>query len=92
MEEHCFLIAYDLVAPNRNYADLYEAIKGYGFWGRLTESTWAIISSKTAVEIRDDLLHHIDKNDRLIVVQSGRSAAWSKVMASDSWVKQYIVK
>lgn len=92
MEEHCFLISYDLVAPNRNYTDLYEAIKGYGFWGRLTESTWAIISSKTAVEIRNDLLSHIDKNDRLIVVQSGRSAAWTKVMASDSWVKQYIVK
>lgn len=92
MEEHCYIISYDLVAPNRNYTDLYNAIKRYSFWGRLTESTWAITSNKKTVEIRDELLPFIDKDDRLIVIKSGRSAAWTKVLASDSWLKQNIIK
>lgn len=92
MEEHCYIISYDLLAPNRNYNDLYEAIKKYPFWGRLTESTWAVTTNKTSVEIRDELLPHIDKNDRLIVIQSGKYAAWTNVMAYDIWVKQNIIK
>ena len=92
MEEHCYIILYDLVAPNRDYNGLYDAIKKYTFWGRLTESAWAITTNKSTVVIRDELLQYIDKDDRLIVIQSGRNAAWSKVLASDNWVKQNIIK
>lgn len=92
MEEHCYIITYDLRVPGRNYNDLIDAIKHYAHWGHLTESSWAVVTNKTTVEIRDDLKRFLDANDRLIVVQSGRNAAWFKCLASDSWIRENIVK
>lgn len=92
MEEHCFIISYDLLQPNRDYDELYAAIKSYSIWGRLTESTWAIVTNQSYIEIRNFLRTHIDSNDRLIVIQSGRSAAWTKIMASEDWAKSALIK
>ena len=92
MEEHCYIISYDLCAPDRNYDELYKAIKSYAYWGKLTESTWAIVTSQSYTQIRDNLKTHIDNNDRLIVIQSGRAAAWTKIMASDNWAKTNLIK
>lgn len=92
MEEHCYIVAYDLLQPGKDYKELYNALKSFRYWGRLTESTWAVVSEQGYIEIRDYLQKHIDNNDRLIVIQSGRSAAWTKLMASDEWAKQNLVK
>lgn len=92
MEQHCYLIMYDLRVPGRNYRDLIDAIKRYPQWGHLTESAWAVLSNKSTVDIREDLKRYIDINDRLIVVQSGRNAAWFNCLASDSWIHENIVK
>jgi len=92
MEEHCYIISYDLVKPERDYDELYSAIKSFPRWGRLTESTWAIVTTKNHVAIRDDLKKHIDEDDRLIVILSGRAAAWTKILASDEWAKSHLVK
>ena len=92
MEEHCYIISYDLLKSGQDYEELHNAIKAFHFWGRLTESTWAIVTSMSHVEIRDVLKKYLDENDRLIVVQSGRAAAWTKLMASDVWLKQQLIK
>lgn len=92
MEEHCYIVSYDLIKPDRNYDELYKALKEFHYWGRLTESTWAIVSSQTHVEIRDTLKKHIDENDRLIVIRSGKAAAWTNILASDEWAKQQLIK
>ena len=36
------IIEYDLRSPGRNYDELYKAIKSYGVWAHITESTWFI--------------------------------------------------
>lgn len=92
MEEHCYIISYDLCTPDRNYDELYKAIKSYTYWGRLTESTWAIVTSQSHIQVRDFLKSHIDPNDYLIVIQSGKAAAWTKIMASDNWAKINLIK
>lgn len=92
MEEHCYIISCDLVTPERDYENLYEVLKSFPYWGRLTDSTWAIVTSKTHIEIRDLLKSHIDTNDRLIVILSGRAAAWTKIRASDEWAKIQLTK
>lgn len=92
MEEHCFIIAYDLVQPERDYTKLYSAIKSYPIWGKLTESVWGIVTNKTHIEIRDYLSQFIDQDDRLIVIQSGRNAAWTNVIANNTWVKNNLIK
>ena len=85
-EYHCFIVSYDLCQPGRNYEELYVALKSFYNWGKLTESTWAIVSQLTAVEIRDLLMRYIDTNDRLIVVKGGQSAAWNKMLANNQWL------
>lgn len=87
IERHCYIVSYDLCQPNRNYSELYSALKSFPRWGRLTESTWAIVADKDHIEIRDFLMRFIDKNDRLIIIRSGKSAAWTKVLAPNEWVR-----
>lgn len=92
MDEHCFIICYDLCQPNRDYESLYRALKSFSQWGRLTESTWAVISSKSSIDIRDFLMQYMDEDDRLLVVLSGRRAAWTRVIASNDWVRENLAK
>ncbi len=88
---NCFIISYDLCSPNRNYSQLYSAIKSYGTWGRLTESTWAIVTDATVVQIRNFLVRFIDNDDRLIIIKSGKEAAWLRAMATNEWLQQNLV-
>lgn len=88
---HCFIISYDLCTPDRSYDDLFSVLRSFTSWGRLTESSWAVVTSESYVEVRDKIWRVMGGNDRLIVIQSGRSAAWSNVLANDEWVKQNIV-
>lgn len=84
----CFIISYDLCAPHRDYNLLYNAIKSYGTWGRLTESTWAIVADSTSEQIRNFLMQFIDGNDRLVVIKGGKEAAWFRVIANNDWLQQ----
>ena len=51
-----YILSYDLRAPGRNYASLYDAIKVYGKWARINESVWAVVTSSSATQIRDHLI------------------------------------
>ncbi len=92
MEYHCYIVIYDLRAPGRNYESLYRAIKNYGTWGKISESAWAIVSSKNSVEIRNDLMKYLDRNDRLMIIKSGQDAAWVNAMASKDWLQANLIK
>ena len=87
----CYLIIYDL-RKLRNYDMLYEAIKSYGTWGKVSESTWAIVTSQNATQIRDYLLRFLDKDDRLMVIKSGAEAAWQNAIANSEWLKKHLPK
>lgn len=78
--------------PGRNYDSLYQALKRFERWGKLTESTWAVLSNMDHVQIRDYLMLYMDKNDRLVVVLSGQSAAWNRVIADNQWIRENIIK
>ena len=87
-----YLISYDLRAPGRDYAKLYEAIKkvadGYS---RPLESVWIIRSPKSAAEIRDELQKHVDSNDGLLVIQVlGHWATRSIAELQTTWMKKYV--
>lgn len=64
-----FCVSYDLRAPERNYEDLYNAIKSFGTWWHQTESVWFIASNKGASDIRDYLIQYTDSNDKLFVIE-----------------------
>ena len=81
------IISYDLCAPGRNYDELYKAIKAYGTWAHITESTWFVKTESSCVEVRDELLSHLDKNDRIFVGELTGVAAWNNVLCKSSYLK-----
>lgn len=83
---------YDLTESSRNYTKIREAIKSYGVWAKITESTWGIVTDSTASEIRDNLASYLQKNDRLFVIKSGHNAAWRNVIGSSEWFKKHLKK
>ena len=83
----CYIVSYDLRDPGRNYNDLYERLKSYSKWAKLTESTWAIVTGQSAVEIRDYLKYVLDSNDRIFVIKSAGVAAWSNSICRNEWLK-----
>ena len=85
----CYIISYDL-RNRRDYASLYEAIKSYGTWAHILESTWAVVSEKATTEVRNHLISYMDNDDGLFVAQSSGIAAWLKVQCRDEWLQSYL--
>ena len=71
-----YLITYDLRKPGQNYDELYKAIKAIGSWWHCLESNWIVKSNLSAVQIRDKVSPHIDKNDKLLVAHLSGECAW----------------
>lgn len=84
----CYIVSYDL-RKERDYKSLIEAIKKYK-WAHVLESTWAIVTTQSATEVRDYLAQHIDDDDGLFVLKSGVEAAWRKVLCPNEWLKENI--
>lgn len=85
----CYIISYDL-RNKRDYAKLYEAIKSFGTWAHILESSWAVVTEQSATDIRDNLAKHVDNDDGLIVVKSAGGAAWHKVLCKNEWLKDHL--
>jgi hypothetical protein len=64
-----YSISYDLRQPNRDYSDLYEAIKSFKYWIHPLESNWFIMSEFGAQEIYNRLRPSIDNNDLLLIIK-----------------------
>lgn len=90
--ERSYIVSYDLRSVDKDYEPLYKALKGFPAWGKLTESTWCVVSEMSCVEIRNLLRKCVDDNDLLIVIRSGRKAAWIKTLIPNSWLKENLVK
>lgn len=87
----CYIISFDAPAEARQkLTEAVEAIKAYGTWAHITESTWAVVTSKNHKEIRDDLLSLLPETARLFVLRSGSVAAWSNVRCRNEWLKRYL--
>lgn len=82
------IIEYDLRQPNRDYEALYDAIKSYGIWARVTESTWLIKTEDNCVQVRDSLKQKMDTNDRLFVGELTGEAAWKNVICGSDKLKE----
>mgnify|MGYP006069220545 CR=1 FL=1 len=81
------IVEYDLRQPGRDYDALYNAIKGYGTWAHVTESTWFIKTDETCVQVRDKLMELMDNNDRLFVGELSGTAAWHNTICEGQYLK-----
>ena len=82
-----YIVSFESVAAQ---AAILSYLKSHGTWAKLTNSTWAVVTTKSASEIRDELLALAHPGDRLFVVRSGAIAAWSNVHARNDWLKKHL--
>jgi len=80
-----FLISYDLDKPGQNYDGLIARLKQHGAF-RVLLSQWALASTWTAAQLRDDLKTYIDANDRILVTVIADWASYN-LMAGDQFKK-----
>lgn len=88
----CYIIVFELCDTYHEYPKLIQEIKRYPTWGKLTHMTWAILSPNNATEIRENLRHFIGKEDKLLVIRSGREAAWTQLWATNDWLMNILIK
>lgn len=78
-----YVISYDLKAPGRDYSNLYEAIKHGTKWWHYLESTWIVITNESPQQVWDRLARHVDKNDRLLIIEARDNVqGW---LPKDAW-------
>lgn len=82
-----YIISYDL-RKVRDYKSLYEAIDVFSKKAKVLESLWAINTTNTAVQLRDNLSQYMDNDDWLFIIKSWGESAWKKVLCSNEWLKE----
>lgn len=91
MAKKTYIISYDLRNGSADdYEGLYDAIKAYGTWAHITESTWAVATTESAKEIRQYLAEFLGKGSRIFVVRSGTEGAWRNVICRNEWLKKWL--
>lgn len=88
-KRNTYIVSYDM-ANGGEYQELFDEIKSYGYWAHINNSTFAIRTTQTAFEIRDHLFSFMPSGSRLFVIKSGHFAAWSNVICSNEWLKNYL--
>lgn len=73
-----YFIAYDLIEKEmEDYEELYTALEELGA-KRVLLSNWYVKKENTSCrEIKENLLQHMEADDRLLVVKKGEAPAWS---------------
>jgi alpha-L-fucosidase len=75
-------VSYDLRDRDRDYEDLYEAIKLQGRWWHYLRSTWIVETDKSPRQVVDTLEEFLSRGDRLVVSEIER---FDGVLPEKAW-------
>lgn len=82
-----YVVTYDLTGPDRDYDALIDHLKSYGTYSHALKSTWLIVTTKSAKEVRDAATKHMDKDDKILVVKATGVSAWRNLRpATSDWI------
>jgi len=88
-----YMIGYDLHhGPEEDYDQLFATLEtiGTGYWDCL-ESTWLVVSERSAAQIIDALKPHLKESDHLLVMRYGDEAAWLGFTDEcQTWLEDYL--
>ncbi|MEO5627609.1 MAG: hypothetical protein ABIQ89_01845 [Candidatus Saccharimonadales bacterium] len=71
--------------------DLENHIKStYGTYSQITETSWVVVTDKTAVQIREGIIAVKASGDRIFVIRSGAVGAWINTRGTGDWLKKYL--
>lgn len=86
-----FMVGYDLGKPGRDYDGLIEYLNSFGTHWHHLDSTWLIVTDKTAAQVRDGASAFLDSSDKLFVAQVSAPGAWRGFTDSGTaWLKQHL--
>ncbi len=75
-----YLISYDLMAPGKDYKDLWAALYAIGAV-RILESEWLTRRANTSpLNLANHLLQFMDANDRIFVTEVPNNYAYRTLM------------
>ena len=69
------LISYTLKKPGQNYSGLLDYIRSFPSWAKITESSYAVVTTLPPGHLRNECRRHMDQNDTITV--STMVAPWS---------------
>jgi hypothetical protein len=82
-----FIVNYDLNGPIPSHKQMDDHLaKLTARRGRVLETVWWVEYSGTAAQLRDQVKTILGHEDLLLVIE-GKSAAWTKLLVSDSALK-----
>ena len=87
----CYIVTADAPQATRLRIRDYLRDKNSHFCA-IHKHCWAIVTEKTAKQIRDELTPFLSEDDRLFVVRSGTEAAWRHPYSPkhSAWLKKYL--
>lgn len=83
-----FSVSYDLNKPGQMYPAIITRLQQLGA-KKVLYSHWMLRGTFTAESLRNDLMKHIDANDRLMVIDTTTGAmAWHNLMVESAEFKK----
>lgn len=83
----CSIVTYDLNEETRRPPLLQDLKKLYPTWAKLSESSYAILSSDTPSDVYNALKKHIDKNDNMYVITLSKPYAGRGPKDVNDWLE-----
>lgn len=80
------LVTYDLMGDDKNYKDLIQAIESYNHV-KINLSCYAIETLDSHEVVFDNLVKHVDKNDRLFVTLLKAGSKWRNMIGDSEAYK-----
>lgn len=85
------IVSYDLRQQGQNYKCIIEKLKAYKVHWHMQGSVWILVTTDTAMQVRDNLISCLDDNDKLFVGRLGGEAAWHGHTAdANKWIKSIL--
>ena len=85
-----YVVSYDLTKPGKDYMGLIEQLKYSPRWWHYLESTWLIATQESPSELFNRLAAHLDRNDRLLIIEAGNGIGGWLPKDAWEWISQEI--
>ena len=81
------LVTYDLNKPGQDYDDFIATFKNYP-WARLSESSYAIDTTKSPSTIYSELKPYIDKGDQVYIITLSKPLSYWGPKDVNAWLEE----
>lgn len=84
----CYVVTFE-VSTEATREKIRALLKTFGGYCPIHANCWAITTSNTAAQVRDQIMAAVGPIDRVFVIRSGTEAAWINSYGEDNnkWLK-----